>query len=65
MALASYAKVVKANGLENDLKMIASNENVMPSNKEEKFLPASPTTRPGTHRSFDQSMSVAKVILLF
>jgi len=47
VASTSYAKVVKANGLENNLEPVVSTENLMQNNAEEKVLPASPVTKPG------------------
>lgn len=47
MAPTSYAKVVKANGLENETDSVSPNENLPVDSAKEKPVPGSPTSKPG------------------
>jgi len=49
MAPTSYAKVVKANGVENDMESVVPNENLPTESAKDKPVTGSPTSKPG-HR---------------
>jgi hypothetical protein len=47
MAPTSYAKVVKANGVDNDTEPVIPNENLPADGAKDKPMPGSPTSKPG------------------